>query len=245
VGPIRAVSSDFSRHHVRGRCPACAGTRSVVAVDPKLVVARPQAPPHEEAFLTSEAAAVTRSVRRNALVPFLRRLEKEGLWDMSAPFDRLEPEGRDVVLFGFWVRPGHGAFLKSRASDPAEVSSWLRWDGLYREVVREADRTGNPDWAAAVRKSPPVRCRVCAGTGLKPYAALLDVAGKPFAAWASLADPRRQLEALRSVEAHTPRQRETRRRLLACLAPLRSGADPRKVLEACVREFTTARHVWP
>lgn len=244
VGPIRPIAADFSRHHVRGRCPACVGTRRVATVDSRLVVARTQSPPHDESFLTPEAAAVTRGVRRNIMVPFLRRLEKEGLWDMSVPYAKLAPERQDIALFGFWARPGHGSFLKTPASDPAEVSSWLRWEGLYKEVLREADRAGKPEWAEALKKSPLVRCPVCVGTGLKPYAALLNVAEKPFPAWALLADPRRQLDLLRSVDAATPRQKETRRRLLACLAPLASGADSRKVLEACVREFTTARHVW-
>jgi excinuclease ABC A subunit len=244
VGPIRPIAADFSRHHPRGRCPACAGTRRVAAVDPELVIARPRSPVHEESFLTPEAAAVTRGIRRNAMLPFFRRLEKEGLWDLSVPYAGLTPEQQDVVMFGFWARPGPGTFLKTPSSDPEEVSSWLRWDGLSREVLREAGRAGKPDWAAAVVRTPPVRCTACAGTGLKPYAALLEVGEKPFPAWARLADPRRQLDLLRSVRATTPRQKETRRRLLACLAPLANGADPRKVLEACVREFTTARHVW-
>jgi excinuclease ABC A subunit len=244
VGPIRPIAADFSRHHPRGRCPACAGTRRVAAVDLRLLLARPRSPVHEEGFLTPEAAAVTRGVRRNAMLPFFRRLGKEGLWDLSRPYAELTAEQKEVALFGFWARPGPGTFLKTPASDPAEVSSWLRWDGFHREVLREADRAGKPDWAAAVRESPPARCPLCAGTGLKPYAALLEVAEKPFPDWARLADPRRQLELLRSVRATTPRQKETRRRLLACLAPLANGADPRKVLEACVGEFTTARHVW-
>lgn len=244
VGPIRPIAADFSRHHPRGRCPACSGTRRVAAVDPGLVVARPDFPVHEESFLTPEAAAVTRGIRRNAMLPFFRRLEKEGLWNLSLPYADLAAEQKDVAMFGFWARPGAGTFLKSPAADPAEVSSWLRWDGLYREVLREADRAGKPEWMAAVSGSEPVRCPVCAGTGLKPYAALLEVGEKPFPAWAPLADTRRQLDLLRSVRATTPRQKETHRRLLDCLAPLATGADPREVLEACVGEFTIARHVW-
>lgn len=191
-----------------------------------------------------QAAAVTRGARRNAMIPFLRRLEKERLWDMSVPYSKLERERKDIVMFGYWARPGHGSFLKTPASNPAEVSSWLRWDGLYREVLREADRAGKPEWAAAVRKSIPVRCPLCAGTGLKPYSALLEVGGKGFPHWTVLKEPRRQLELLRSLRPSSPRQREAHRRLLACLAPLGKDADPRQVLEACVREFTTARPAW-
>ena len=244
VGPVRPIAADFSRHHPRGRCPACAGARRVAAVDPRLIVADPSFPPHEEGFLTAQAAAVTRGVRRNAMLPFLRRLEKERLWDLSVPYAELTREGKDIAMFGFWARPGHGVFLKTPASDPAEVSSWLRWGGLHREVIAEADRSGEPEWAAAVSRSPPVRCPVCAGTGLRPHAALLEIGEMPFPAWTLLRDPGRQLDMLRSTSGRTRRQKEARRRLLSCLAPLRSGADPREVLEACVREFTTARHVW-
>jgi hypothetical protein len=45
-------------------------------------------PPLDERFLTPEAAAVTRATRRNVMIPFFRRMEKEGLWDRRHPSRR-------------------------------------------------------------------------------------------------------------------------------------------------------------
>ncbi|HEX8155442.1 MAG TPA: hypothetical protein VF698_20075, partial [Thermoanaerobaculia bacterium] len=112
VGPMSPVPAHFTRHDALGQCPMCSGRRVVGALDDALVVADPRRTPDDDAFLTPEANAVMKGVRQNELKPFLRRLAKEGLWDASAPFARLDPAARDQILFGFSSRPGAGSFLK-------------------------------------------------------------------------------------------------------------------------------------
>jgi excinuclease ABC A subunit len=244
VAPMKPVPADFSRHEPRGRCPACAGTRFVTRVEESLVIARHDVAPEAPGFFSDEAEAVLRGVRRSTLVPFLRRLEKEGLWHGGTTFQRLSPEERAMILYGYWARPGPGSFLKSAAADAAEVSSWLQWDGLYAEVLREAGRSKNQRWLNAIRagatKEP---CRNCGGTGLRRHAALLAVAGEPYPRWSSALPPARKYQLIQALEPTAPRQGETHRRLLKCLKPLTQSGSAEEVLELCVRSFTTIRPV--
>jgi excinuclease ABC A subunit len=246
VGPMKPVPADFSRHEPRGRCPACAGARTVAAIDNSLVIAKDAAAPDEAGFLTREADEVLRGVRRNTLIPFLRRLEKEGLWRGGIAFRRLGPDERALILHGYWTRPGPGSFLKNPSADPAEVSSWLRWDGLYAELLREAGRSRHPAWLRAIGAGTArLPCPVCDATGLRPHAALLAVADEPYPRWASALSPERKYRAVEALKPATPRQRETYGRLRKCLKPLAGGGSKEDVLELCVREFTTIRPVRP
>ncbi|MGA8810012.1 MAG: hypothetical protein WB973_19245 [Thermoanaerobaculia bacterium] len=240
VGPMSPVPAHFTRHDALGRCPMCRGRRVVSAPDDALVVANPKRTPDDDAFLTPEANAVMKGVRQNELKPFLRRLAKEGLWDASTPFVRLDPAARDQILFGFWSRPGAGSFLKP-GGNPSEVASWLRWDGLYRRVLEEADRSRAAEWAASMRDSThPLRCPRCAGSGLQTFSKLLNVNGLSFDQWVRSA-PRAMYDAIDSLETTTPRQRRTKQRILHCLAPLvKADAEgAAAVARRTVESFTT------
>lgn len=241
VAPLAPVPSHFSRHHRRGRCLLCEGTRVVADLQEELVIGDRRVPPVSDRFLTPAAHAVMKGVRRNELMPFLRRLAEEGLWDLDAPFGALDPQQREMVLFGFWRRPGAGSFLKSAKRDPDQVSSWLRWDGLYRHLLAQAHRSRDSEWSSRLRRSTrPLRCPLCQGTGLHRFAALLQVGDVPFSRWVLMAEPARQLDLLQQVAVETPRQRRTLQRLLHCLAPLGEPAGTvAEVVERAVATFTT------
>jgi excinuclease ABC A subunit len=249
IAPMVPVPSHFSRADPRGWCPACEGKREVTAAAEPLVIGNRKVTPEGEGFLTPEADAVMKGVRRNELKPFLRRLAAEGLWELGTPFRELSPERRDVILFGFWSRPGAGSFLKNTSANPAEVGSWLRWDGLYRRVLDEADRSRNAEWVRSLKESEhEVQCPQCNGSGLRPFAKLLRVGELSFSDWAILDAPDRRLKLLRSVTAQTPRQRETRQRILDCLVPLAkssTSAARAAVVERAVESFTTMEAVNP
>jgi excinuclease UvrABC ATPase subunit len=240
VGPMSPVPSHFTRHDALGRCPMCAGRRVVSALDDSLVVANAKRTPDDDTFLTSEANAVMKGVRQNELKPFLRRLAKEGLWDASTPFARLDPAARDQILFGFWSRPGAGSFLKP-GGNPTEVSSWLRWDGLYQRVLDEADRSRDTDWARSIRDSArSVPCPRCGGSGLQTFSKLLKVNGVSFDQWVR-STPRVMYDAIDGLDTPSSRQRKTKQRILHCLEPLLKthSRGEAAVVKRTVESFTT------
>ena len=241
IAPMTCVPAHFSRLDPIGRCPLCKGTRGIAAVSEALVIKDRSATPDSERFLTTEANAIMRGVRHNELSPFLRRLAKEGLWDLKVSFERLDREKRDLILFGFWSRPGAGSFLKSPPSNPAEVSSWLRWDGLHQHIIEQSSRSRNADWARQVHESIQVKCCIlCGGSGLQPFASLLRIGQIAFTEWIQLTDSARRLDLLDAVKTHTARQRSTLKRIVHCLAPLsRPTAHIVPVIEAVIESFTT------
>jgi excinuclease UvrABC ATPase subunit len=243
IAPMVPVPSHFSRLDPRGRCPMCKGKRTVTAISEKLVIGNRHVPPDSERFLTAQAHAVMKGVLRNELNPFLRRLAREELWDSKSSFDQLQRSKRDLIMFGFWSRPGPGSFLKSSSANPLEVSSWLRWDGLYRHVLNQADRSQNIGWAEEIRKSAfAVRCQLCGGSGLQQFANLLRVGEISFPEWTMLSPSTRMLALLRAVAPHSPRQKETKERILDCLAPLQTPASSMvssAVVKEAVKSFTT------
>ena len=241
IAPMVSVPSHFSRLDPLGRCPMCKGNRSITTIPDALVIGHRNVPPDTEHFLTPEANSVMKGVRQNELKPFLRRLSKEGLWEFKTSFERLDRAKRDLILFGFWSRPGPGSFLKSPRANPAEVASWLRWDGLYRHIQAQADRSRDVQWLGQVREQSQAKtCLLCEGSGMRRFAGLLRVGDTSFAEWARMAHPRRMLDLLKKVEVHTPRQQRTRERLLYCLAPLaETDSSARPVVERSVESFTT------
>jgi excinuclease ABC A subunit len=241
IAPMVPVPSHFSRFDPQGRCPMCKGSRGVGAIPDALVIGDRNATPDSERFLTPEANTVMKGVRQNELNPFLRRLAKEGLWELKTSFEQLDRAKRDIILFGFWSRPGAGSFLKTPRANPAEVASWLRWDGLYRRVHDQADRSHDAEWLRRVRENTRVKtCLLCGGSGMRRFASLLKVGGTSFSEWVGLSNPGRMVEQLRKMEVHTSRQRRTRERILYCLAPLaKSRTSVEQVVERSVESFTT------
>jgi excinuclease ABC A subunit len=225
VGPMAVAPSHFSRHHRHGACPMCKGTGQVMILGEDLVLGDRGVPVEDERILHPAAGTVMKGVRRSELVPFFRRMAEEGLWDRTAPYRRLSDAARDMFLFGCWTRPGHGTFLKTPKDDPSEVGAWLRWEGLFRAVSDQAERSSDARWKAALEKSRALRpCPTCEGTGLAVYAKLLRLGERSIQEWArdgTVAELRR---ALGGLVTRTTRQERTQARILACLEPLAKDA---------------------
>lgn len=215
IAPLRLEPAHLSRFSVAGRCPACDGRGStrVVAQDLLLKPGEIRSAASAEGLLTAEAAALLKGFWRTDAAPFFRRLEQEGL----APDDL-----RETLLGGYWKRPGAGTFLKKPQADPDEVASWLRWDGLYRVVWSESQRSRHGNWAKAVRDSARDQpCPACAGSGHRDIIRLIGVAGRSLADWLGGATVEELTDAL-CADRTVGDQRRSRtiERILACLAPL-------------------------
>jgi excinuclease ABC A subunit len=221
VAPLAASSSCLVRSHATGRCPSCAGSGTVSVFDESLVIKSRSADPTGEGFLSPEALEVLRGVRKNILLPFLKRMATEGLWPAKQSFDRLGPDERNILMHGYWHRPGPGSFLKTPHSKPEEVSSWLRWDGLYRAVLDEADRSKAGDWAKQIRSTTRgIVCPVCAGTGLRDHARAIEIGSQSFFDLVRRGTVKDLVEELGELAPTSERSKRMRKRILHCLEPL-------------------------
>lgn len=251
VAPLALTSAGLTRHHASGSCPACRGDGTVPSLSPDLLVGSGTL--DSETFFTREALAILKGVRRSALIPFFRRLAEEGLWDLRKRFDRLDGDERNLLLHGYWHRPGPGSFLKDRKADPQEVASWLRWDGLVHHVLEQLDRSAEEDWSAKVRKSlRPRTCFLCRGTGLASHSQAVERAGRSLHDWTLNGTVGELHRALRDSPCRSERERRTLARVLHGLDPLARKrpearlrepvGDPalaRAVYERVVRDFTS------
>ncbi|WP_433934992.1 hypothetical protein AB3662_10210 [Sorangium cellulosum] len=238
VAPMVATPFHFSRHDRYGQCPMCKGVGQVRALSEAHVIGDRHAPPEDDRFLHPAAASILKGVRRSELIPFLRRMTEEGLWDRGVPYQELDEAARDMLLFGCWMRPGHGTFLKSPKDDPSEVGSWLRWDGLFHALSSQIDRSTDTRWKTAVEQSRSLRaCPSCEGTGLAVHAKLLRLADRSLYEWARDGTAGALQEALSGLQTSTPRQKRTQQRILACLGPLARKASSWKLHEPVGRDL--------
>jgi excinuclease ABC A subunit len=227
VGPHSASAHDFDRHSVRGRCPCCKGRGQVLGYDPSLVLGDGRKPVESNGFLHPGALAVLKGVHRNVLSPFFRRMIKEELWPADRPVAKLAVHERELLLHGFWGRPGPGSFLRTAMSNPKEVASWLRWDGLFAHVRANASR-GAQQWREALLATEQmIDCPVCAGLGLRRHVSSFELAGRGYADWlatGTVAELRRALTKLASPNARSERRRERLVEVLAAFGARKLGS---------------------
>jgi excinuclease ABC A subunit len=244
VAPLSPNSASLVRSHAAGRCPSCAGGGGVSVFDESFVIARRTADPASESFLHPEALNVLRGVRKSVLFPFLKRMAAEGLWPEGRSFAQLGPDERTILLHGYWRRPGPGSFLKSPKADPAEVGSWLRWDGLFRVALGEADRSKARAWVDEIRATTRrVKCPVCDGTGLQPQSRAIILGSRSFFDWVREGTVGELVKALAKLDLASKRSKMMRARVIHCLEPV-SGAAPKSLLREPVGDIKLIRAVF-
>ena len=223
VGPRRPRVAHFSRRDALGRCPECHGSGKVATIDEGLFVNKRNGGVFDEEFLEQCAADILRGVRRTDMLPFFRRLADEGLWN-DRPWRQMIPAERHTVLHGFWVRPGHGTFVKNgKDINGSDVRHWLRWDGLVAAVLGQLPRSKDAAWRAEIEMSrSTVTCPLCAGSGLAGHARLLRLGDRSLAEWVLNGTVAGFTDALNKLGDLPPRAARARDRIVSCLAPLRS-----------------------
>jgi excinuclease ABC A subunit len=227
VGPRHATPAHFRRLDRGGACPMCRGKTTVAHLDRDLLVAQERGTVLDEKCLDERAFAILKGVWRSEVTPFFRRLADEGLWSADARWSSMDAADEATAMHGFWIRPSHGTFLKSGSkNDGSEVGHWLRWDGLVSAIDGQLERSKDSGWRDAVNASRrEVRCPMCGGTGLGPSAALLEVGGKTLDGWMRGGSVDAFMDALEALRL-PPRAVRERKRVVHCIAPLRSSKVP-------------------
>ncbi|HEV7642801.1 MAG TPA: hypothetical protein VGO50_02560 [Pyrinomonadaceae bacterium] len=236
VAPLSPSSACLVRSHSSGRCPCCTGEGAVPIFDEELVIANRNKTPTSEAFYTSEALGLLRGVRRNTLLPFFNRMTDENLWPAERSYSQLKPDEWAILMHGYWRRPGPGSFLKNPAAEPQEVGSWLRWNGLFRAIFDEIERSKAKEWVRRVQRSMSVvECYVCLGTGLQSHARAVFLNGCSFFDLIRKGTVEDLIKALEEFPVQNTRSKKTRARIIECLRPLQRAA-PRALLREPIKD---------
>jgi hypothetical protein len=244
VAPLSPSSASLVRSHTTGRCPSCAGDGGVSVFNESLVIASRMADPASESFLHPEALNVLRGVRKSVLFPFLKRMAAEDLWPEGRSFAQLGTDERTILLHGYWRRPGPGSFLKSPKADPTEVGSWLRWDGLFRAALGEADRSKARAWVDEMRATTRrVKCPICDGTGLQPQSRAVILGSRSLFDWVREGTVEELVKALGKLDPPSKRSKMMRARVIHCLEPV-SSAAPKSLLREPVGDIKLIRAVF-
>ena len=183
VGPVAMSVYDLQQRGERGKCPCCKGSGHVINFDSTYIFEDSDACIEDKLIFTTNALSIFKGVHRNILIPFFRHMIKEGLFPAQTPYNHLSESQRTLLLHGFWCRPGPGSFLKNSKENPNEVSSWLRWDGLWshlRENIYRADEHWRQIVLASAQEIP---CPTCDGLGLQPYVRLVKIGQKDYGTW--------------------------------------------------------------
>jgi excinuclease UvrABC ATPase subunit len=234
----------------------CKGATEVPTIDPKHFVRDRAGRVLDESALDPRAVQVLKGVRRSDMVPFFRRLAEEGLWDADARWGKLDPTAEALLMHGFWIRPGHGTFLRAGPKmDGSEVSHWLRWDGMVTALESQLDRSKDAKWRDAVLASRhAIPCPSCKGAGLGPAAGLLVLAKRPFDEWVRHGKMASFLAAIDALPDLPPRASRERERVKSVLAALRAAdgrlsaiaprAAARDTLASAAEAFSGMPVVW-
>lgn len=227
IGPRRPRVAHFSRRDSLGRCPECNGSGSIYSVDSGLLVSPHGGGVFDDSFLEGGAATVLRGVRRSEMLPFFRRLTAEGLW-ADRPWSQMSEEERQILLYGYWIRPGYGTFLKSGSNNiGSDVRHWLRWDGLVPAVLAQLERCNDAAWRSRVESSRElVVCPLCKGSGLAKHSHLLRLGDLSLGTWALRGTVEELVDALKGLVHLPPRAVRARDRVVSCLHPLLNGPVP-------------------
>jgi excinuclease ABC A subunit len=244
VAPLSPSSACMVRSHSAGRCPGCVGSGTVPVFDKAFVVGNSNVDPTSEQFLHSEALQIFKGTRRSIFLPFFKRMISEGLWPAGKAYSQLTPEENTTLMHGYWHRPGPGSFLKTSKSDPEEVNSWLRWNGLFRAILNEIDRSKSSAWKSGIHATTHlVECPICTGTGLQRHTKAIFLGAQSVFDWVRCGTIGEMMTALEKLTLTTKRSDRTRKRILHCLEPL-NRSIPKAPLREPIEDIKLHRAVF-
>ncbi|EAA3799341.1 hypothetical protein DOQ73_24125, partial [Salmonella enterica subsp. enterica] len=109
---------------------------------------------------------------------------------------------------------------RTPASNPKEVASWLRWDGLFA-YVRDNLSRGSRAWSKEVLASQKMlSCPMCDGGGLRQHARLFEFAGRNYVDWLNVGTVSELCHALLHLVPPNERSKRRQARLIEALSPL-------------------------
>jgi len=167
----------FSFNNPAGACPACDGLGVQQFFDPRLVVTNPQ--------LSLAAGAIRNWDRRNSwYYQTLSSLAEHYAFNLETPFNELNPEIQQVILFGSGEEIIKFRYLNSKGGTTTKEH---RFEGIVNNIRRRYLETESRVVREDLAKFQNNRvCEECGGSRLKLEARNVFIADKNLSALTSL-----------------------------------------------------------
>lgn len=158
----------FSFNHHLGACPACEGLGVKLKCDPDELIVSPDKSIMEGAVSVNKAVSYYADVH-GQFIATLKEAAKQRHWNIERPWQKLEGELKDVILYGTGdvIWDVTWAFnTKSRSGTQSLKAKWL---GFCNYIDDEYQRTRhNKNTAHLEALLHGVVCPICKGSRLKP-----------------------------------------------------------------------------
>ncbi len=177
-GDLTPQGFSFNTH--AGACPDCHGVGERHALDPALLVDRPDRSLGDGAMSSRPARQLVR--RRGYYRRVWRKLFEQRGWDPDAAWSDLAPAARRLFLEGIGDRRVEVTFRSAKRGSERSWTFQARWPGAIRVLEEWYERGEQAPWAADLAELMDRRtCQGCDGRRLRPEALAVRVGGRGIA----------------------------------------------------------------
>ncbi len=149
----------FSFNSPYGACPNCDGIGSNMEVDPNLIV-----PDKTKSLIQGAIAPLGEQPRGNWYGNILKSLSTHINFNFSTPWFKLDPDTRQILLFG----SGENQYKMSYSSERWSGTYTGGWEGVIPNLIRRHSQTNSSRVRAWIEQYMSMRpCTACKGDRLK------------------------------------------------------------------------------
>ncbi|MDX2361838.1 MAG: ATP-binding cassette domain-containing protein [Crocinitomicaceae bacterium] len=161
------TAQHFSFNHHLGACPECEGLGIKLTCDPDEVIVSPDKSIFEGAISVNKAIAYYADVN-GQFIATLKEVAKQKNWNLECPWNELEDEVKDVILYGTGDAIWDVTWEFNTKSRSGTQSLTAKWLGFCKSIDDEYERKlHNKNIKVLEELLHAVECPTCKGSRLK------------------------------------------------------------------------------
>ncbi len=162
------TAQHFSFNHHLGACPDCEGLGVQLKCDPDAIIVAPEKSIVEGAVSVNKAIAYYADVNGQFMAT-LKEVAKQNNWNIELPWEKLEAEVKDVILYGTGDAVWNVTWEYTTKSRTGTQELTAKWLGLCNSIDDEYQRKlHNKNLKDLEDLLHAVECTACQGSRLKP-----------------------------------------------------------------------------
>jgi len=162
------TAQHFSFNHHLGACPACEGLGVQLKCDPDAIIVSPNKSIFEGAVSVNKAIAYYADVN-GQFIATLKEAAKQNNWNLELPWEQLETEVKDVILYGTFDTIWNVTWEYTTKTRTGTQELSAKWLGLCNYIDDEYQRKlHNKNLTDLEALLHAVECPTCHASRLKP-----------------------------------------------------------------------------